>query len=328
MRSSTICSSVLRTVTPVWAARSSARAGGLRRRAAYRAIHLEVGRDNTAAQRVYRRAGIRRHRPATAHAPARSPTTVLMPGEIVATPSLYYQAVRRCRAEAIDQQGHASNLAYVAWMQDVAIEHSAAVGWPMDRYLALGAGWVVRSHFIEYLRPVFAGERLALHTWVPRFDQRATPRRYLFVREPDGRLVAEAETKWVFVDLTSGRRRSLPRRAARGLRSPAGRAKSPRNARRRPDDRILRAGMSGEGVMHTSRSSPADSRCWRCACSSGAWPCWAGAGVATAAKLFVPLWLVAAGRTCTWASPGPAIRWPRRLRSSPSCSPSRPRWRC
>ena len=45
--------------------------------------------------------------------------------------------------DAIDQQGHVSNLAYVAWMQDVAIDHSAAAGWPMERYLALGAGWVV-----------------------------------------------------------------------------------------------------------------------------------------------------------------------------------------
>jgi acyl-CoA thioester hydrolase len=111
---------------------------------------------------------------------------------------------------AIDQQGHVSNLAYVAWMQDLAIEHSAALGWPMERYVALGAGWVVRSHFIEYLRPVFRGERLAAHTWVPRFDQRATPRKYLFLRISDRRIVAEAETRWVFVDLTSGRRRPLP----------------------------------------------------------------------------------------------------------------------
>jgi acyl-CoA thioester hydrolase len=130
--------------------------------------------------------------------------------------------------EAIDRQGHASNLAYVAWMQDVAIHHSAAVGWPMDRYLALGAGWVVRSHFIEYLRPVFAGERLAVHTWVPRFDQRATPRRYLFEREHDRRLVAEAETRWVFVDLTSGRRRTLPAELL-GAFDPL------------PDDRVVRA---------------------------------------------------------------------------------------
>ena len=113
-------------------------------------------------------------------------------------------------ASAIDVQGHVSNLAYVGWMQDVAIEHSAAVGWPMQRYLELGAGWVVRSHFVEYLRPAFADEPLSAHTWVPRFDQRSTPRRYLFLRDTDRTVLARAETTWVFVDLTSGRRRPIP----------------------------------------------------------------------------------------------------------------------
>lgn len=113
-------------------------------------------------------------------------------------------------ASAIDAIGHVSNLAYVAWMQEIAIEHSAATGWPLERYRAIGAAWVVRSHFVEYLRPLFLGDPLAVHTWVPRFDQRAAPRRYLFVRESDGGEVARAETAWVFVDLASGRRRRLP----------------------------------------------------------------------------------------------------------------------
>jgi acyl-CoA thioester hydrolase len=113
-------------------------------------------------------------------------------------------------ADAIDAQGHVSNLAYVAWMQDLAIEHSTAVGWPMARYRDLGAGWVVRSHFVEYLRPAFAGDRLAAHTWVPAFTQRANPRRYLFVREAAAAVVAQAETRWVFIDRGSGRRRPIP----------------------------------------------------------------------------------------------------------------------
>lgn len=84
-----------------------------------------------------------------------------------------------------------SNLAYVSWMQDIAIEHSAAAGWPMARYVELGAGWVVRSHFIEYLRPAFEGELVSVHTWVSRFDQRATPRRSLFLRESNRRVLAK-----------------------------------------------------------------------------------------------------------------------------------------
>ncbi|HEX3276495.1 MAG TPA: acyl-CoA thioesterase [Gemmatimonadales bacterium] len=112
--------------------------------------------------------------------------------------------------EAMDGQGHVSNLAYVGWMQDMAIEHSAAAGWPMARYRELGVGWVVRSHFVEYLRPAVAGQRLAVYTWVPEFTQRSTPRRYLFVREDHHQLVVRAETRWVFVDLATGRRRALP----------------------------------------------------------------------------------------------------------------------
>ena len=112
--------------------------------------------------------------------------------------------------DAIDQQGHVSNLAYVAWMQDIAIEHSAAAGWPMRRYLEHGAGWVVRSHFIEYLRPAFEADAIEAHTWVPEFTQRSTPRHYLFLRAADRQALARAETRWVFVNLATGRRHPLP----------------------------------------------------------------------------------------------------------------------
>ena len=37
--------------------------------------------------------------------------------------------------EAIDEFGHVNNQRYVAWMQEVARAHSAANGWPMERYL-------------------------------------------------------------------------------------------------------------------------------------------------------------------------------------------------
>ena len=137
--------------------------------------------------------------PVTRHGPA-------------AAPSLAGVFTRRfpVPADAIDVNGHVNNLAYVAWMQEIAIEHSAAAGWPLARYQGIGAAWVVRSHFVEYLRPLFPVEPLAVHTWVPRFDQRAAPRRYLFVRESDRREVARAETAWVFVDLATGKRRALP----------------------------------------------------------------------------------------------------------------------
>ena len=110
--------------------------------------------------------------------------------------------------DAIDEFGHVNNQRYIAWMQEVATAHSAANGWPMERYLKIGAAWVVRSHFIEYLRPAFAGDALEIYTWAASLALREVTRKYRFRRA--GQLLVQAETKWVYVDIKSGRPKRIP----------------------------------------------------------------------------------------------------------------------
>jgi acyl-CoA thioester hydrolase len=112
--------------------------------------------------------------------------------------------------DAIDELGHVSNLKYIAWMQDIAIQHSSAKGWSVERYLENGAVWVVRSHFVAYVRPAFAGEIVTLQTWVAGFKQRSSSRRYLVRRTDDQRVLVEAETVWAYVDRRSGRPQRIP----------------------------------------------------------------------------------------------------------------------
>jgi len=113
-------------------------------------------------------------------------------------------------ASDIDVQGHVNNLRYVAWMQDVAVAHSTAQGWSMERYVAEGAGWVVRSHTITYRRPCFLGEVVTACTWIATFAPRQSARKYLFWRAADRAILAEAETQWVFIDLATGRPTKVP----------------------------------------------------------------------------------------------------------------------
>lgn len=113
-------------------------------------------------------------------------------------------------ASAIDANAHVNNLAYVEWMQDIAVEHSAVQGWPMQRYIDIGQTWVARSHFIEYLRPGFEGDPIALHTWISTSGTRAATRQFVFVRERDGVVLARAETNWVYVDFRTGRPVPMP----------------------------------------------------------------------------------------------------------------------
>jgi acyl-CoA thioester hydrolase len=111
---------------------------------------------------------------------------------------------------AIDGQGHVSNLEYLRWMLKAAVAHSDAQGWSAERYQQLGAGWVVRSHKIEYLQPAFAGEELVIYTWVADFRKIRSLRKYRAVRVADQALLAVAETDWAFISLEHRVPRRIP----------------------------------------------------------------------------------------------------------------------
>lgn len=110
--------------------------------------------------------------------------------------------------ESIDAVGHVNNREYLRWMEDIAVEHSAAQGWPMDRYFGSGHAWVASTHFLEYLRPAFAGETIDAYTWIAGWSQRSSVRRYGVMRQR--KLLARGETCWTFVELATGRACDLP----------------------------------------------------------------------------------------------------------------------
>ncbi|NLF67245.1 MAG: acyl-CoA thioesterase, partial [Chloroflexi bacterium] len=117
------------------------------------------------------------------------------------------QAIYRHRftvgPDAIDANGHVNNVVYVQWMQDMAVRHADAAGCT-DTTRQIGATWVARSHWIEYLNPAFAGDEIEALTWVAGFRKVRSLRRYRFVRTSDNATLAQGETDWVFMDLQSG----------------------------------------------------------------------------------------------------------------------------
>jgi acyl-CoA thioester hydrolase len=112
-------------------------------------------------------------------------------------------------AEDIDDLGHAGNYHFIRWMQYAAIAHSTALGWSAADYDGLGAGWVVRSHQITYLRPAFEGDVLRIRTWVANLKSATSLRRYRILNR-GGELLARAETDWAFTDYRRQRAIRIP----------------------------------------------------------------------------------------------------------------------
>jgi acyl-CoA thioester hydrolase len=121
-----------------------------------------------------------------------------------------FEYLHHVAADEIDGLGHVNNVAYVRWMQDAAVAHSAAQGWDARRYASEGCGFVARSHFIEYLQPAFAGEKILIRTWIADMEKITSRRRYRIIRLSDATLLAAAETNWAFLSLTTRRPKRIP----------------------------------------------------------------------------------------------------------------------
>ena len=112
--------------------------------------------------------------------------------------------------QAIDKNGHVNNVEYLRWMQDAALLHADSLGCTRAT-MAAGGTWVIRSHRIEYFRPAFVGEHVAVLTWVSNVRRVQSLRKYKMIRSEDHAVLAEAETEWIFTDAQTGRLRSIPK---------------------------------------------------------------------------------------------------------------------
>lgn len=119
-------------------------------------------------------------------------------------PAIFEQTLTVPEA-AIDVHGHVNNIEYLRWMQEVAVGHSDARGWTLEKYLELGMTWFARSHRIDYLGQAYAGEQIRVRTWVANMRKCRSLRRYLFEKVSDGAILARAETDWVFINLENDR---------------------------------------------------------------------------------------------------------------------------
>ncbi len=103
-------------------------------------------------------------------------------------------------ASDIDDQGHVNNVAYVRWIQDVAVGHwnAAASEEIRGRFT-----WMLTRHEIDYKQQVFENDEVTATTWVGE-RTRVSWERFTEIRRGDD-LVAKSRSVWCLIDRRNGR---------------------------------------------------------------------------------------------------------------------------
>ncbi|RZK40198.1 MAG: acyl-CoA thioesterase [Hymenobacter sp.] len=127
---------------------------------------------------------------------------------IPTVPARAFQHTFLIEASDIDQLGHANNVAYVRWVQNVAAAHWHSLYPPTAEQPP--QVWVVQEHQVRYHRPAYEGEELRASTWVADVKGASSKRLTRIERVADGQLLCAAETQWVLLDAGSGRPVRVP----------------------------------------------------------------------------------------------------------------------
>ena len=119
-------------------------------------------------------------------------------------------------APDIDAYDHVNNAVYLTWLDRAAWSHSAALGVPLEKCVALRRGMAALRTEIDFVRAALSGDRVRVATWIAGSNGRLrVERRFQVVRAKDDATLARARTEYVCINLDSGRAVRMPEIFAR-----------------------------------------------------------------------------------------------------------------
>ncbi len=126
------------------------------------------------------------------------------------------------RDDDTDRLGHANNVVYVRWLEDVSWAHIESLGMTWELHEATGKAMAITRTEIDYLTSANAGDRLILGTWLTGYDGRfRSSRQFQLVRPTDGKTLMRAVSTHACVDMKSQRPSRAPREFAEILAAAA-----------------------------------------------------------------------------------------------------------
>ena len=117
---------------------------------------------------------------------------------------------RKVEWRDIDPFGHLNNATYLSYAEEAAIEAGNHYGITHARSQEDGIGWVVSRSRIEYLKPAGVGDELEVVTYLGSVKPASAERHYAIFGGPAHELLARASSRWLTLDLATGRPRRLP----------------------------------------------------------------------------------------------------------------------
>ena len=116
------------------------------------------------------------------------------------------------QAEDTDRLGHANNVVYIRWLEEVSWAHIESLGMTWALHEETGKAMAITHTDVDYLMSANAGDQLVLGTWLTDWDGRfRSARQFQLIRRADGKTLLRGMSTHACVDMKSQRPARAPK---------------------------------------------------------------------------------------------------------------------
>ena len=115
------------------------------------------------------------------------------------------------RPDDIDMNNHVHNSRYLDYVLAARYDQMGrCYKMSMEEFINMGLGWVVKSCFIEFKRPLVLGDTLIVRTWIEEVGGPHAKVRFEILKKDSGKLASDGYFEYSMVDLKTGRAKAIP----------------------------------------------------------------------------------------------------------------------
>ena len=112
----------------------------------------------------------------------------------------------KVRPDDIDMFNHVHNSTYFDYVLAARYEQMEKnYGMPMEEFLSIGFGWVVRTAFVDYKRPLGLGDSFIVETGIDTINSKGCRVSFEIKNQKTKKVVCDGWFDYVMIDIKTGR---------------------------------------------------------------------------------------------------------------------------
>lgn len=122
-----------------------------------------------------------------------------------------FESELQVRPDDIDMNQHVHNSRYFDYVLAARYEQmERCYKMPMEEFIKLGFGWVIKTAHIEYKRPLAMGDSFIVRTWIQEIYKDGVKVHFEIVKKDNGKLSCDGYFHYTMINLTTGRAEAIP----------------------------------------------------------------------------------------------------------------------